>query len=542
MQTADLYIRVSTEDQKDKGYSQRYQEEVLRRYCEFHNIMVRYVYVEDHSAKTFKRPKFTQALVVFHKQKSGANLLLFTKWDRFSRNTVDAYNMLKTLSKLGVSAQAIEQPLDLTIPENKMMLAVYLAQPEVENDRRSLNVHGGMRRAKKEGRWMGTAPIGYRNIHTPDGKKKYIEPDPVQAPIVKWIFEQIADGTFTAASIYREAVEKGLKAHKGKCCSRNNFWNAIRNPVYCGKIKVDAYKAEEAGLVAGQHAPLISERLFYQVQEVLDGKKRKPVVSKSCDDRFPLRGFLQCTDRDCGRILTASSSRGKLGVYYDYYHCTGKCKVRHAAGKIHESFEMELSKWKPHPAVKTLYALVLDDLNSQGTKSINKELMAIQDEIATIQDQLRQNRKFLLQEKIDADDYRAEKKECETRLFKLESQMNDLIVLKPDIKPMFDDAIGLLENIDHAYKHGTLEFKREFLGSMFPGKLQFDGLKVRTQKVNEVGRLIYSMGAAFSEVKMGQIKQIADLSHEVIPLVQISNSFLYDLQKLSRLYQSIKAA
>ena len=33
--------------------------------------------------------------------------------------------------------QAIEQPLDLTIPENKIMLAFYIAAPEVENDRRS---------------------------------------------------------------------------------------------------------------------------------------------------------------------------------------------------------------------------------------------------------------------------------------------------------------------------------------------------------------------------------------------------------------------
>lgn len=40
---------------------------------------------------------------------------------------------------------AIEQPLDLRVPENKMMLAFYLAAPEVANDRRALNVFQGMR-------------------------------------------------------------------------------------------------------------------------------------------------------------------------------------------------------------------------------------------------------------------------------------------------------------------------------------------------------------------------------------------------------------
>jgi len=53
--------------------------------------------------------------------------VLFLKWDRFSRNAGDAYFMINVLRKLGVEPQAIEQPLDLSIPENKMMLAFYLA-------------------------------------------------------------------------------------------------------------------------------------------------------------------------------------------------------------------------------------------------------------------------------------------------------------------------------------------------------------------------------------------------------------------------------
>lgn len=57
MQVADLYIRVSTDEQAEKGYSQRGQEELLRRYCEQKKITVRKVMYEDHSAKTFERPE-----------------------------------------------------------------------------------------------------------------------------------------------------------------------------------------------------------------------------------------------------------------------------------------------------------------------------------------------------------------------------------------------------------------------------------------------------------------------------------------------------
>ncbi|HYD90614.1 MAG TPA: recombinase family protein, partial [Flavobacterium sp.] len=149
MRIADLYIRVSTDEQADKGYSQRSQEETLRRYCEINSIRVRKVIYEDHSAKTFNRPEWGKLLAELKKHKGKSDLILFTKWDRFSRNAGDAYQMISTLRRLGVEPQAVEQPLDLSIPENKMMLAFYLAAPEVENDRRALNVIYGMRRAKK---------------------------------------------------------------------------------------------------------------------------------------------------------------------------------------------------------------------------------------------------------------------------------------------------------------------------------------------------------------------------------------------------------
>ena len=191
MRKADLYIRVSTDEQADKGYSQRDQEDRLRKYCELKSISIRNIYVEDHSAKSFNRPEWQKYLSNLRKLKNSkvGTLLLFTKWDRFSRNAGDAYQMINQLRKLGVTPEAIEQPLDLTIPENKIMLAFYLAAPEVENDRRALNVIHGMRRARKEERYMATAPLGYVNKMSED-KKKYIALHEIEAPILKWAFEE----------------------------------------------------------------------------------------------------------------------------------------------------------------------------------------------------------------------------------------------------------------------------------------------------------------------------------------------------------------
>ena len=79
MRTDDLYIRVSTDEQADKGYSQREQEDYLRKYCDTNFIAIRKVIFEDHSAKTFNRPEWQKLLADLKKKRGQADLVLFTK-------------------------------------------------------------------------------------------------------------------------------------------------------------------------------------------------------------------------------------------------------------------------------------------------------------------------------------------------------------------------------------------------------------------------------------------------------------------------------
>ncbi|PSK93593.1 hypothetical protein B0I18_102563 [Taibaiella chishuiensis] len=48
-----------------------------------------------------------------------------------------------------------------------MILALYLATSEVENDRRALNIKQGIHKAKQEGRWTSHAPKGYVKKYRP---------------------------------------------------------------------------------------------------------------------------------------------------------------------------------------------------------------------------------------------------------------------------------------------------------------------------------------------------------------------------------------
>jgi len=505
MRIADLYIRVSTDEQADKGYSQRDQEERLTKYCEINNIEVRKVVFEDHSAKTFKRPAWTKLLGELRKRRGQSDLILFTKWDRFSRNAGDAYQMISTLRNLGVEPQAVEQPLDLSIPENKMMLAFYLAAPEVENDRRALNVFHGMRRAKKEGRWMGSAPIGYANKVSETGKK-YIAPKEITGKIMKWVFEELAREQFNTEQVWKMAKSKGLK------CSKNAFWLAIRNPLYCGKIFIPKYKDEESYFVTGQHEPLITETLFYKVQDVLDGRKKVQRTKILVDDNLPLRGFLICPQ--CGRLLSGSASKGRT-KYYHYYHCTGGCDFRHSAIDLNEKIVDKIGEYvRPIPKLK-LYKEVIMNRYNEKTRAQKGDIQQLKLQLQEENKRLSKARELLLCGDIEAEDYRIMKSEIEARITRLEAKLTGSISDSENIEPLWDKAISSISNLDSLYENGSITQKRKIIGSVFPEKLTFDGIRFRTTRINEALEYIQLMDNELGGNKNGTNSSILNLSRKV---------------------------
>ncbi len=509
MKTADLYVRVSTDEQADKGYSQRSQEETLRKYCQINGLQIRKVIYEDHSAKTFNRPRWNELLQDLKKRRGKSNLLLFTKWDRFSRNAGDAYQMIYTLRKLGIEPQAVEQPLDLSIPENKMMLAFYLTAPEVENDRRALNVFFGMRRAKKEGRWMGTAPVGYTN-KTDDHGRKYIAPKDPEASIIKWAFQELANGHFAADQIRKEANNRGLK------CSRSNFWNAIRNPVYCGKIPITSHKDEETTAVQGQHEAIISEALFYETQEVLLRRKRKerPATQITVDEQMPLRGFLICPK--CGRMLTGSASKGRHNHYY-YYHCVSPCGCRFRTENANSLFVRELKKYAPNPGMSDIYVITLKESYYEQTRSQQSDRKQIFSQIDELNCRLKNARELVADQKLDPEDYQELKLDCANKITVLEAKLAGSSQAEKSIDGLLNQAISNLCRLDTLYEEGTVTQKRQIIGSIYPEKLVFDGFQYRTTRLNEAVRMIYRLGEGFSETKNRKSNKKLCLSGEVVP-------------------------
>jgi DNA invertase Pin-like site-specific DNA recombinase len=213
MERAIIYTRVST-DEQNNGYSPSDQKEKLYRFCQNNNIEVVGFYHDDASGKSFDRPAWKKIIAYLKSNKNSVDTIYFLKWDRFSRNAPEAYSELTKLKKLGVDAKAMEQPLDLEIPEQKLMLAIYLTAPEVDNDRRALNIFNGIRRAKKEGRWLGGCPIGYKNKRSEFNKPIIAPEGGDKEKLVKLAFKEFSTGLYSPEDLRKKMNLKGLKISK----------------------------------------------------------------------------------------------------------------------------------------------------------------------------------------------------------------------------------------------------------------------------------------------------------------------------------------
>lgn len=509
MKKAILYIRVSTDEQAERGHSLAYQEEKLKMYCQLKGIEVIAMFKEDHSAKSFERPQIRSLLTFLRKNRGVVDTMLFIKWDRFSRNAGDAYAMIKTLHKLGVEPHATEQPLDLSVPENKTMLALYLTIPEVENDRRSLNVNSGMRRARREGRFLGVAPVGYLNKRD-DNNKPVLMLDPIQAPLVKKGFEEALRCVKPIFTIFQELKAEGFK------CSKSNFWRVLTNPIYYGGVEIPAFRDEKYEVAKGIHEPIITKEMFDAINDILYNKKRAVPVNNLRREEYPLRGNLQC--HECGKILTGSKATNRHGTTYFYYHCQGGCKVRFKAEDANAQLLEILKMIKPTKADLRVFQKESNIVFAKNEQDRKEKLGNVESAISKAEERLKNAQNLLLDGTISGEDYKGIKANIETEISELKKETLTFSVYDNEISRYIQHSTQIFENLDSAYLSANLDIKARLLGWIFPKKIQLSNSENPTLFINPVLTLISPKAKDLAEKKNGTFQEKLEKSHRVIPL------------------------
>ena len=115
-----VYVRVSTDDQKDNGYSIDSQLRMIKEYCEKKKYDIIDVYNDaGHSGKDLMRPEMQRLLKDIKSKK--IDKLVAIKVDRLTRSNYDGFWLLNYLEEHDVKLELILQPFDLSTANCEMI-------------------------------------------------------------------------------------------------------------------------------------------------------------------------------------------------------------------------------------------------------------------------------------------------------------------------------------------------------------------------------------------------------------------------------------
>jgi len=314
---AVIYARVSSKDQDREGFSIPSQMKLLREYAANNGLLVAEEFIDVETAKHVGRTNFMEMVRYVAKRQGTA--ILVEKTDRLYRNMKDYV----TLDDLGADIHFVKEGTLLTRDSRsseKFMHGIKVLMAKNYIDNLSEEARKGMLEKAEQGNWPSAAPIGYRNIVGPDGKR-VIEVDPVEGPIVARAFALYSSGRLSLRDVTEQVRSAGLRYRKsGTLVTTSAVHLILRRRLYCGEFEWNGR------IYQGKHEPLVPPSIWLQVQGVLNG--RHAGVVKTEND-FAFAGLVTCGH--CGCLAVAEVKKKK----YVYYHCSG------ARGKCGEPYIRE---------------------------------------------------------------------------------------------------------------------------------------------------------------------------------------------------------
>jgi site-specific DNA recombinase len=310
---AVVYARVSSKEQEKEGFSIPAQLKLLKEYASTNGLVVAQEYVDIETAKQTGRAAFGE-MVAYLKAHPSVRVLLVEKTDRLYRNlkdwvTVDELDVEMHFPKEGVVLSRESRSSEKFMHGIKVLMAKNYVDNLSEETRK------GMLEKAEQGIWPSFAPLGYRNLDGPDGKK-IIAPDPDVAPIISKLFDWYATGRLSLKEAAHKARDAGLVYRKsGAKVPVSTVHSILRNRIYTGWFEWNGK------MIQGRHEPLVSVELWERVQAVMDGRFAKKHRRMTHD--FAFSGLIACSKCGCSVVGEIKKQR------YVYYHCTGysdKCQ------------------------------------------------------------------------------------------------------------------------------------------------------------------------------------------------------------------------
>lgn len=270
MKKAALYIRVSTDAQREEGYSIDAQKEMLSAFCVTKKIKNYEFFIDGgFTGSNLERPEM-QRLIKEVKEGKISSVIVY-KLDRLSRSQKDTlYLIEEVLNPMGVDFVSMNESMDTSTPLGRLMLGILSAFAQLERENIKERTKMGMKERIKAGYWPGGGriPFGYDY----DSKKGILVPNK-DADTVRLIYSLYLEGY----PMYKIAKMAGLKYERLAV-------QILKRKSNAGYI---TYNGEE---FKGRHEAIISEDIYNAAMKMMEERSNKNFT----DSSYLLSGIVYC--------------------------------------------------------------------------------------------------------------------------------------------------------------------------------------------------------------------------------------------------------
>ncbi|HEL0787316.1 recombinase family protein [Streptococcus equi subsp. zooepidemicus] len=280
-----IYVRVSTTNQAEEGYSIEEQKDKLSSYCNIKDWSIYNIYTDGgFSGSNTERPAL-EKLIKDAKKKKFDTVLVY-KLDRLSRSQKDTLYLIEDIFlENNIDFVSLLENFDTSTPFGKAMVGILSVFAQLEREQIKERMQLGKLGRAKSGKSMMWAKVAYGyDYHIGTGEMTV---NPWQSITVRSIYDWYLSGK--SITKIRDALNENYP--KSPAWSYRIVRQILCNPVYCG---YNQYKGE---VYKGNHEPIVSKKVFDKVQEELKVRQRKAAETgnpRPFQAKYMLSGIAQC--------------------------------------------------------------------------------------------------------------------------------------------------------------------------------------------------------------------------------------------------------
>lgn len=462
-----IYVRVSTEEQAQEGYSIRAQEQKLKDYARIKEWDIYKIYADEGiSGKNItERPAINE--MIEDVQNGKVNNVLVFKIDRLTRSTADLIYLVNLFNDCDCAFNSLCESIDTQTAAGRMFIKIIGIFAEFERENIVERTKVGFERKVREGYTLATRTPSYGYDRSIGEKVQVINQN--EAVIVREIFDMFTNKNMSYLEIARNLNERNIPTKENAIWHSRTVKNVLTNCNYIGKVRYATKDESRHFETEGAHEPIISNELYEETQNLIKKIAVKCYTKRPNEEHY-FSGVLYCS-KCGGRLVTHGSYRrdkdGNPKTDCDY-RCSNYIKKTCNAGNVnHKKVEIAFREYID----KIANFEIPDELQTEEKKKLQKQNSECADRLNKQYKVLEQKEKELLKlyisNSIDFEHYieikqslEQEKESVFSQLQSLESTINE----REEETISREDIIrNLRENWDLLSDHEKQQFLIKFV-------------------------------------------------------------------------------